>query len=112
MCAINHAGSTAGALAHELRGFDRLSVTTTGINTLQELADSEGIEVDCLGGRLRGVSQSFVGPLAEAALERPFHPWARLALPWTLVTDDGADPAQVQKFRDAGAQVEVAAVAG
>lgn len=37
---------------------------------MQELADSEGIEVDCLGGRLRSVSQSFVGPLAEAALER------------------------------------------
>jgi hypothetical protein len=26
------------------------------------------------------------------------------------VTDDGADPAQVQKFRDAGVRVEVAAV--
>ncbi len=45
-------------------------MTTPGINTLQELADCEGIEVDCLCGRLRGVSQSFVGPLAEAALER------------------------------------------
>jgi hypothetical protein len=56
------AGSTVGALAHELRGFDRLSVTTPGINTMQELAESEGIEVDCLGGRLRSVSQSFVGP--------------------------------------------------
>lgn len=31
-----------------------------------------------------------------------------LALPWTLVTDDGANPAQVQKFRDAGVQAEVA----
>ncbi|MGF9648738.1 DeoR/GlpR family DNA-binding transcription regulator [Pseudarthrobacter oxydans] len=156
------AGSTAGALAHELRGFEKLSVTTPGINTMQELAESEGIEVDCLGGRLRSLSQSFVGPLAEAALERmsfdrvflgadavtaedgiceadhaqtrlkelmarrgrevyvladssklgqrPFHAWARLALPWTLVTDDGADAAQVQKFKDAGVQVEVADV--
>ena len=156
------AGSTVGALAHELRNFDPLSVTTPGINTLQELADSEGIEVNCLGGRLRTLSQSFVGPLAEAALERmsfdrvflgadavtaedgiceadhaqtrlkelmarrgntvyvltdssklglrPFHAWARLALPWTLVTDDGADPGQVQKFREAGVTVEVAAV--
>lgn len=33
---------------------------------------------------------------------RPFHAWARLALPWTLVTDDGADPEQMQKFLDAG----------
>lgn len=29
-------------------------------------------------------------------------------IPWTLVTDDGADPKQVQKFRDAGVHVEVA----
>lgn len=62
-------GSTEGALVHELRGFDRLSVTTPGIKTMQELADSEGIEVNCLGSRLHSVSQSFVGPLAEAALE-------------------------------------------
>ena len=41
---------------------------------------------------------------------RPFHAWARLALPWTLVTDDGADPAEVKKFRDAGVAVEVAVV--
>lgn len=27
---------------------------------------------------------------------RPFHAWARLALPWTLVTDDGTDPNQVR----------------
>ncbi|MGX5716324.1 hypothetical protein [Arthrobacter sp. MAHUQ-56] len=50
-------GSTGGALAHELRGFGLL-LTTPGINTLQEVADSEGIEVECLGGRLRGVLQS------------------------------------------------------
>jgi DeoR/GlpR family transcriptional regulator of sugar metabolism len=36
---------------------------------MQELAEAGGIEVDCLGGRLRSLSQSFVG-LAEAALER------------------------------------------
>jgi hypothetical protein len=41
---------------------------------------------------------------------RPFHAWARLALPWTLVTDDGADPVQVQNFRDAGVGVQVAEV--
>ncbi|MDI3195674.1 hypothetical protein QK290_15005 [Pseudarthrobacter sp. AL07] len=58
-----------GALTHELRGFEKLSMTTPGINTMQELADSEGIEVDCLSGRLRGVTQSFVAPL-------PRRPWS------------------------------------
>jgi DeoR/GlpR family transcriptional regulator of sugar metabolism len=44
---------------------------------------------------------------------RPFHPWPRLALPWTLLTDDGADPDQVERFRDAGGvAVAVATVAG
>jgi DeoR/GlpR family transcriptional regulator of sugar metabolism len=38
---------------------------------------------------------------------RPFHAWARLDLPWTLVTDDGADPGQVQKFRDVRVTVEI-----
>jgi hypothetical protein len=47
------------ALAHELRGFGKLCATTPGINTTQELADSECIEVDCRCG-------------------------ARLALPWGL----------------------------
>lgn len=40
---------------------------------------------------------------------RPFHAWARLALLWTLVTNDGAVPAHAQKFRDARVGVQVAA---
>lgn len=152
-------GSTVGALAHALRGHADLTVTTPALNTVQELADSPGIRIDCLGGRLRSVSQTFVGPLAEATLERmtfdrvflgadavtaddgiceadhsqtrlkelmarrgahvyvladssklgqrPFHAWARLATPWTLVTDAGADPHQVALFQAAGVEVEV-----
>jgi DeoR/GlpR family transcriptional regulator of sugar metabolism len=154
------AGSTVGALAHELRSFTNLSVTTPSINTLQELADSEGIALDCLGGRMRSLSQSFVGPLAEASLERmsfdrvffgadgvtadaglceadqaqtrlkelaarrsnntyvlahsaklgqrPFHAWARLSLPWTLITDDSADSDELERFIATGVTVEVA----
>ncbi|WP_371829608.1 hypothetical protein [Sinomonas cyclohexanicum] len=58
------------ALAHALHGHTSLTVTAPALNTVQELSDSPGIQVDCLGGRLRSVSQTFVGPLAEAALER------------------------------------------
>ncbi|MES4905538.1 MULTISPECIES: DeoR/GlpR family DNA-binding transcription regulator [unclassified Streptomyces] len=64
------AGSTVGALAHELRAAADLTVATTGLTALQELSDVEGVRVECLGGTLRPLSQSFVGPLAEAALER------------------------------------------
>ncbi|MFD5829132.1 DeoR/GlpR family DNA-binding transcription regulator [Lentzea sp. NPDC060358] len=153
------AGSTIGALAHELRRADLLTVATTGLTALQELADVESVHVECLGGTLRPLSQGFVGPLTEAALERmtfdrvflgtdgvnadgdiceadlrqtrlkelmarradhvyvlahaakldhrPFHAWARLPRPWTLVTDDTADPAAVERLRARGVDVVV-----
>lgn len=64
------AGSTIGALAHELRTAKDVTVATTGLTALQELADVETVHVECLGGTLRPLSQGFVGPLTEAALER------------------------------------------
>jgi DeoR/GlpR family transcriptional regulator of sugar metabolism len=64
------AGSTVGALAHELRTAKDLTIATTGLTALQELSDIETLHVECLGGTLRPLSQGFVGPLTEAALER------------------------------------------
>jgi DeoR/GlpR family transcriptional regulator of sugar metabolism len=153
------AGSTVGALAHELRRAELLTVATTGMTALQELADVESVHVECLGGTLRPLSQGFVGPLTEAALERmtfdrvflgtdgvnangdiceadlrqtrlkelmarradkvyvlahaakldhrPFHAWARLPLPWTLVTDENAEPRVVDQLRATGIDVVV-----
>lgn len=150
-------GSTVGALARELVG--PLHVVTPALSVVHELADVAGVEVDCLGGRLRAVSEGFVGPLAEAALERmtfdrvflgadavdaqlglceadaqqtrlkqlaarrgaavfvladssklgqrPFHAWTPLDGPWTLVTDAGADAAQLDAFARAGVEVVV-----
>ncbi|GAA2303140.1 hypothetical protein GCM10010234_52730 [Streptomyces hawaiiensis] len=37
---------------------------------MQALSDVETVHVECLGGTLRPLSQRFVGPLTEAALER------------------------------------------
>jgi DeoR/GlpR family transcriptional regulator of sugar metabolism len=64
------AGSTVAALAHELRNRSDLSITTTSLTALNELAGSEDLTVHCLGGTLRPVSQGLVGPMAEIALER------------------------------------------
>jgi DeoR/GlpR family transcriptional regulator of sugar metabolism len=64
------AGSSVGALAHELRGFQSLSIATVSLMSITELLDAEGIEIECLGGRLRRMSEGFVGTLAEAAVER------------------------------------------
>lgn len=64
------AGSTVAALAHELRGRPGLVVTTTSLGVLDELRSAEDVEIRCLGGTLRPVSQAFVGPVTEAALDR------------------------------------------
>jgi DeoR/GlpR family transcriptional regulator of sugar metabolism len=64
------AGSTTAALAQELTSFTTLSVSTIGLTALEVLAEAEDIEVVLLGGRLRTISQSFVGPVTESALER------------------------------------------
>jgi len=62
-------GSTVAALARQLRPHT-LTVVTSSLAVLQELSGAESIHVLCLGGTLRHVSRGFVGPLAEAALER------------------------------------------
>lgn len=64
------AGTTTGALAHELVHAGPLTVVTTGMTVLTELSSAEGVHVECLGGTLRPMSQGFVGPLTESALER------------------------------------------
>lgn len=67
---ILDAGTTTGKLARRLRGRDGLTVVTNGLTTITELADAEGVNVICLGGDLRHISQGFVGPLAEFCLAR------------------------------------------
>ncbi|NKX54775.1 DeoR/GlpR family DNA-binding transcription regulator [Arthrobacter mobilis] len=82
------AGSTVAALAHELREDISLTVATTSLAVLEELAEADGVHVECLGGTLRHPSQGFVGPLTEAALERMTYD--RVFLGADGVTADGA----------------------
>jgi DeoR/GlpR family transcriptional regulator of sugar metabolism len=63
------AGSTVAALAREIRSRSDLTITTTSLIVLNELSRSEHPTINALGGTLRMISQGFVGPLAEAALE-------------------------------------------
>jgi DeoR/GlpR family transcriptional regulator of sugar metabolism len=67
------AGSTTAALAQELKDapdLTDLTVVTAGLSTMAALAEADGIDVIALGGRLRTMSQAFVGPLAESAISR------------------------------------------
>jgi DeoR/GlpR family transcriptional regulator of sugar metabolism len=158
------AGSTVAAVARELRAIGDLHVTSVSLSVIAELADVEGIQLDSLGGRVRTVSQSLLGPLTEAALERmtfdrlflgadgvmagrgiceadleqtrlkeimaarantvqvlahgakvgtrPFHAWARLRVPWTLVTDESAPRGAVEALIDEGVHVVIVADGG
>lgn len=67
---ILDAGTTTGALARLLVRIAPLRVVTNGLGILQTLADPPDIEVVALGGTLRSLSGSFVGPQAEAAMRR------------------------------------------
>jgi DeoR/GlpR family transcriptional regulator of sugar metabolism len=64
------AGTTTARVAAHLLGMSPLTVVTSGLTPFFELADDSGIDRILLGGEYREVSQSFVGPLTEAALER------------------------------------------
>lgn len=92
------AGSTVGALAHELREAQPLRVVTPSLTVIGELANVEGIHIECLGGTLRPVSQGFVGPLAEIALERLTFDKAFLGTD-AVVADRGICEADLEQSR-------------
>jgi len=48
------AGSTVAAVARKLRSAKDLRVASVGLTVLEELADAEGIQLDCLGGEFAG----------------------------------------------------------
>lgn len=67
---ILDSGTTTLELAREIRrrALRPLTVVTNALNIAQELSGLPELRVIMLGGMLRHVSQSFVGPLAEQAL--------------------------------------------
>lgn len=64
------AGTTMAQVAVHVREVRPLTVVTAGLTPFFEIGDVDGIERVLLGGSLREVSQGFVGPLTEEALER------------------------------------------
>lgn len=60
-------GTTVAAVARHLRG-RRLTVITTSLIVVRELADDPGIEVHLPGGRYRSETQSLTGPAAWEGL--------------------------------------------
>lgn len=102
------AGTTTGRLAHHLAHAKGLIVATNGLTVLNELAHADDVEVIGLGGRLRHVSQGFIGPTAEHAVRRISAQAAFLGADG-LVAERGiceADPAQTSLKELMAAQAE------
>lgn len=70
MTILLDAGTTTARVAAHLHGRSPLTVATSGLTPFFELSDESGITRILLGGEYREVSQSFVGPLTEASLDR------------------------------------------
>ena len=64
---ILDSGTTTGELARAIKqtNFEALTVITHALNIAQELADAPNISLIMIGGVLRQVAGSFVGPQAE-----------------------------------------------
>jgi len=71
---ILDSGTTTAEVARYLRKMkiQSLTVITNALNIAMELADAPGISLIMIGGLLRPVSSSFVGPQAEAMMNE-FH---------------------------------------
>lgn len=68
---ILDSGTTTAEIALQLksRAVQAITIITDAINIVADLVDAQGISVICIGGLLRPVSHSFVGPQAEAMMK-------------------------------------------
>jgi DeoR family transcriptional regulator of aga operon len=71
---ILDSGTTTAEVARQLKAkkLQPLTIITNALNIASDLMDASGISVMVVGGLMRPVSGSFVGPQAEAML-REFH---------------------------------------
>jgi DeoR/GlpR family transcriptional regulator of sugar metabolism len=92
------AGTTVARVARYLPRRQQVEVTTASIPVIGYLQARDDVTLNCLGGRLRALSDAFVGPMTEAALERMSFDLAFLGADG--VTSDGgvceAEPEQTR----------------
>ena len=93
-------------------GLDRMTFDRVFLGADAVTAEHGICEADHLQTRLKEIMagrSTHVYVLAHAAKigPRPFHAWASLPLPWTLVTTPDAPADQVEKMRERGVVVEL-----
>ncbi|RBP61997.1 DeoR family transcriptional regulator [Brevibacterium sanguinis] len=92
------AGSTIAQVARALRTCGPLAVVSTGLTSLQQMNDAEGVEFTLLGGRYRTISQGFIGPVTEAGLEKFTFDFAFLGAD-AVTAEDGVCEATQEQVR-------------
>ncbi|NJC55223.1 DeoR/GlpR family DNA-binding transcription regulator [Brevibacterium marinum] len=92
------AGSTTAQIARALRETAPLSVVSTGLTSLQQMAGAPDVEFTLLGGRYRSISQGFIGPITEVGLEKFTFDFAFLGAD-AVTAEDGVCEATPEQVR-------------
>ncbi|TDE88590.1 DeoR/GlpR transcriptional regulator [Occultella glacieicola] len=98
-------------LALERLTFDRLFLGTDGVGADGSLCEAEPDQTRLKELMARRSRRIYVLAHSAKLGHAPFHSWARIDEPWTLVTDDGADPEFLDAFRRTGRDVVIRPVA-
>ncbi|WP_154792568.1 DeoR/GlpR family DNA-binding transcription regulator [Occultella kanbiaonis] len=98
-------------LALERLTFDRLFLGTDGVAADGSICEAELDQTRLKELMARRSRRIYVLAHSAKLGQAPFNSWARIDGPWTLVTDDGADPDFLEVFRATGRDVVIAAAA-
>jgi len=98
----------------ERMSFDRAFMGADGVTADRGICEADLEQTRQKEVMMRRAERVYVLAHAAKLGQRPFHAWALMPDHWTLVTDAGAEEAQLQEFRDHGVDVVVvdAAVRG
>lgn len=104
-------GAFVGPLAEtslDRMSFDRAFISADGVTVDRGLCEAELEQTRFKEVVARRTRSLYVLAHAEKLGHAPFDAWARLDLPWTLVTDESAPAATLAEFHAAGINVVVA----
>lgn len=93
--------------ALERMTFDKAFLGADGVSARYGICEADHSQTRLKTAMAARSSQVYVLADSTKVEARPFHAWARLDTPWTLVTDDGVPDEHVDAFRDAGVHVVV-----
>jgi DeoR/GlpR family transcriptional regulator of sugar metabolism len=85
--------------------FDRAFMGADAVSVENGICEADLEQTALKEKMMQRSAEVYVLAHSEKLEQRPFHAWAIMPPRWTLVTDEDADPAVVQRFRDRGVDV-------